>query len=195
MITVLQATAPAAAAPVATAARLLLPWIPLSCGCSWGCYSRRCCFRGGFLGCYSLGCYSCGCFYSGCHMASAAMASSLLLLFPCCCSHGCCSKWCCMLQMMLHAPLAGALEAASPLAAASVSDTPVAAAPSHCKDTVPKIGEKYFQKGNCAASFPISTFIYLWAVCLLSSSKIGGPILGIYKSLTDVWIIAAQFDF
>ncbi len=45
------------------------------------------------------------------------------------------------------------------------------------------------------ASFPIPTFQYLWAiyifpwsVCLFCCRKIGGPIVGIYKSLTDTWI-------
>ncbi len=53
------------------------------------------------------------------------------------------------------------------------------------------------QKWNCSASFPIPTFMYLWAiyifpgsVCLFGCCKIGRPIVGIYtcKSLTDTWM-------
>ncbi len=47
-----------------------------------------------------------------------------------------------------------------------------------------KIRNKYYQKFNCAALFPIPTFIYLWAfyisirsVRLICCSKIGGPIV------------------
>ncbi len=59
---------------------------------------------------------------------------------------------------------------------------------------LPKIRPIYSKKWNCAASFPIPTFMYLWAiyifqgsVCLFGCSKIDRPILGIYKSLTDTW--------
>ncbi len=51
------------------------------------------------------------------------------------------------------------------------------------------------QKWNCATSFPISTFMCLWAiyifpvsVCPFGCSKIGRLILGIYKLLTDTWM-------
>ncbi len=51
----------------------------------------------------------------------------------------------------------------------------------HGKDTVPKIRNKYSQKWNCAALFPIPTFTYLWAIYIfpwsvrLFCSKTGGP--------------------
>jgi hypothetical protein len=53
----------------------------------------------------------------------------------------------------------------------------------------------YCQKRNCAALFPIPTFMYLWeiyifpgSVCLFGCTKICRPILGICKSLTDTWM-------
>ncbi len=65
----------------------------------------------------------------------------------------------------------------------------------HCKDTSPKIWNKYTQKWNTAASFPIPTFMFLWAiytfpwfVCLFCFRKIDGPIVGIYKLLTEALI-------
>jgi hypothetical protein len=61
-----------------------------------------------------------------------------------------------------------------------------------CRHTVLKIWFIYSQKWNCAVLFPIPTFMYLWAiyifpgsVCLFGCSRIGRPILGIYKLLTD----------
>jgi hypothetical protein len=64
----------------------------------------------------------------------------------------------------------------------------------HCKDTVPKIRNKYSQKRNCAATVPIFKFMCRWAIyiflppsiCLISCREICGPILGIYKSQTDI---------
>jgi hypothetical protein len=67
----------------------------------------------------------------------------------------------------------------------------------HCSN--PKIRNKYSQKWDCAASVPSHTFMFLWAiysflfprlVCLLyifvfCCRKIGGTIVGIYKSLTE----------
>ncbi len=62
----------------------------------------------------------------------------------------------------------------------------------HCKDTIPKIRNKYSQKRNSAASVTISTLMCPWtiyifprSVCIFCSRKIFGPIMEIYKSLTD----------
>jgi hypothetical protein len=81
--------------------------------------------------------------------------------------------------------------------------------PPHCKDSVPKIAKKNSQKRNCAASVPISTFIYLLAiyilprsVCLFGCSKTDRPILRIQCINRSQMCIkieignkAAQFDF
>jgi hypothetical protein len=56
----------------------------------------------------------------------------------------------------------------------------------HC--TVPKIGNKYSQKWNCAAMYLWAIYICPPARSLFRCSKIGGPIVGIYKSLTDTWM-------
>ncbi len=65
----------------------------------------------------------------------------------------------------------------------------------HCKEPIPKIRNKYSQKRSCAAPVPISTVMCLWtfcifprSICLLCCRKICGPILGIYKSVTDTWM-------
>ncbi len=66
--------------------------------------------------------------------------------------------------------------------------------------TAPKIRLMYFHKWNCAASFPILTFMYLWAIhifpgsfCLFVCSKIGRPILGNINR-SDTWMWNAEPD-
>jgi hypothetical protein len=60
----------------------------------------------------------------------------------------------------------------------------------------------YSQKSNCAALFPISIFIHLWAIYIFLGSlyifccsQIGRPIVGVYKSLTDIWNECRNWDW
>jgi hypothetical protein len=78
-----------------------------------------------------------------------------------------------------------------------------------CKESIPKIRNKNIQKWNCTASVRIPIHhvsvsdlycIFPRSVCLWCCRKIGGPIVGIYKSLTETWMWeigteAAQFLF
>jgi len=65
----------------------------------------------------------------------------------------------------------------------------------HCTDKIPKIRNNYSQERNCAATVPISKFMFLWAiyiflwpVWLFCCRKIGWPNVGIYRSPTDTWM-------
>jgi hypothetical protein len=66
----------------------------------------------------------------------------------------------------------------------------------YCKDTIPKIRNKYSEKRNSVDSVPISTFMDLWAICIFQRSAclfccrkyVDRSILWIYKLLTDTWM-------
>jgi hypothetical protein len=62
----------------------------------------------------------------------------------------------------------------------------------HCREPIPKIRNKYSHKRNCSRSFHILVSVsdfYIPTIDLpILLQEICGPILGIYKSLTDKWM-------
>jgi hypothetical protein len=64
----------------------------------------------------------------------------------------------------------------------------------------------YSQKRNCSASVPVSTWSCLWEIHIFPGlahiffcSRIGRPVIGIYKSLTDTWMwklgLSSRYSF
>ncbi len=77
----------------------------------------------------------------------------------------------------------------------------------HCKDTVPKIQNKYSQKWNYVALFPISTFMFLWEIYIFHHHRSSyftaenrrtyrGNIKIAHRYMNvEIWNEAAQFHF
>ncbi len=61
-----------------------------------------------------------------------------------------------------------------------------------CVCTVPKIRDKYSQKWNCAASFPISTFMYLWAIYIFHDRSIYFAVLRLKTDRGNIHINRSQ---